>query len=110
MTKYYSPSTGGLYDSAFHKNRPDDAIKLTAGKYKAIVKAKEEGKDIVVNGKKIDAVMPLVSESKKIELARRLEYGPIAKQLDMIYWDMLNGTTKWTDHITAIKEKHPKGN
>lgn len=110
MTKYYSPSTGGLYDSSIHKARPKDAIKLTAGKYKALIKAQSEGKEIVVDGKNVDAVMPIVPESKKIELARRLEYGSIAEQLDMMYWDAVNGTTKWIDHIAAVKEKHPKGN
>jgi hypothetical protein len=40
---------------------------------------------------------------------RRLEaYAPIAKQLDMIYWDKINETTTWFDHITAVKAAHPK--
>jgi len=40
---------------------------------------------------------------------RRLrEYPPIEKQLDMMYWDAVNGTTTWVDEITRIKEKHPK--
>ena len=78
MTKYYSPSTGGLYDSAVHKKRPPDAIKLTAGKYKALVAAQSEGKEIVANGENVDAIMPVVPEGKKIELARRNGYGSFA--------------------------------
>jgi len=39
---------------------------------------------------------------------RRLEYPNVADQLDMIYHDALNGTTTWTDAITAVKVKHPK--
>lgn len=39
---------------------------------------------------------------------RRQEYGSIEEQLDMIYWDKMNGTTLWKDMITFVKEKYPK--
>ena len=39
---------------------------------------------------------------------RRAEYPQIADQLDMIYWDQVNGTTLWRDLITNIKNKYPK--
>tara|TARA_R100001440_G_scaffold1076_1_gene3568 strand:- start:613 stop:924 length:312 start_codon:yes stop_codon:yes gene_type:complete len=35
-------------------------------------------------------------------------YASIAEQLDMQYWDAVNGTTTWKDHITAVKAKYPK--
>ena len=35
-------------------------------------------------------------------------YPSIKDQLDMQYWDTLNGTTTWKDAIDAIKESHPK--
>lgn len=35
-------------------------------------------------------------------------YVSIGEQQDMQYWDAVNGTTKWKDHITAVKEKYPK--
>ena len=35
-------------------------------------------------------------------------YLPIQEQLDLLYWDQMNGTTKWKDHITAVKTKYPK--
>lgn len=35
-------------------------------------------------------------------------YLPIQEQLDLMYWDQINGTTKWKDHITAVKTKYPK--
>jgi hypothetical protein len=37
------------------------------------------------------------------------KYPPIEEQLDMQYWDSINGTTTWVDIITAIKETNPKG-
>lgn len=39
---------------------------------------------------------------------RQQEYPPIEEQLDMIYWDKVNGTNDWVDLITEIKEKYPK--
>lgn len=39
---------------------------------------------------------------------RASEYPPIAEQLDMQYWDSVNGTTVWADTIAAIKAKYPK--
>ena len=39
---------------------------------------------------------------------RQVEYPEISEQLDFIYHDLVNGTTKWKDKITAIKNKYPK--
>ena len=35
-------------------------------------------------------------------------YLPMSQQLDMQYWDSVNGTTTWKDHIAAVKAKYPK--
>lgn len=35
-------------------------------------------------------------------------YVSLAEQQDMQYWDAVNNTTTWKDHITAVKEKYPK--
>ncbi len=35
-------------------------------------------------------------------------YAPIGEQLDMQYWDSVNGSRTWLDHIEAVKEAHPK--
>ena len=40
--------------------------------------------------------------------ARQEAYKPIPEQLDMIYWDGVNGTTLWDDHIAEVKEDNPK--
>ena len=39
---------------------------------------------------------------------RAAEYPPMADQLDMQYWDAVNGTNIWKDTIAGIKEKYPK--
>ena len=40
--------------------------------------------------------------------ARAEAYAPIAEQLDMQYWDSVNGSRTWLDHVEAVKEAHPK--
>tara|TARA_Y100000592_G_C5443784_1_gene304856 strand:- start:1023 stop:1325 length:303 start_codon:yes stop_codon:yes gene_type:complete len=40
--------------------------------------------------------------------ARQSAYGSIASQLDMMYWDEVNGTTTWKDHIAKVKSDNPK--
>jgi len=40
--------------------------------------------------------------------ARQDGYGSIADQLDMMYWDGVNGTTVWADHIAQVKSDNPK--
>jgi hypothetical protein len=39
---------------------------------------------------------------------RQRDYPSIRQQLDMMYWDAVDGTTTWVDEITRIKEKYPK--
>ena len=39
---------------------------------------------------------------------RAAEYPSVAEQMDMQYWDAVNGTTTWQDAIAAVKAKYPK--
>ena len=39
---------------------------------------------------------------------RREDYPDIADQLDMIYWDKINGTEKWKETIDKVKADSPK--
>ena len=40
--------------------------------------------------------------------ARATAYAPLSEQLDMQYWDAMNNTETWLDHIRSVKEAHPK--
>lgn len=42
------------------------------------------------------------------KLNRAKAYPSIAEQLDMQYWDSVNGTTTWADAIAAVKAEYPK--
>ena len=39
---------------------------------------------------------------------RRAAYAPMAAQLDMQYWDRVNGTMTWIDHVSEVKARFPK--
>lgn len=39
---------------------------------------------------------------------RAMAYPSLAEQMDMQYWDKINGTTTWQDAISAVKAKYPK--
>lgn len=39
---------------------------------------------------------------------RQEEYPSLPDQLDMMYWDLVNGTHVWQETIRTIKEKYPK--
>ncbi len=47
-------------------------------------------------------------EAAEYTRLRKEEYPTIQEQLDMQYWDSVNGTTVWADTISAIKSKYPK--
>ena len=40
--------------------------------------------------------------------ARQEAYGSVQDQLDMQYWDSVNDTTLWADHIAQVKADYPK--
>ena len=42
------------------------------------------------------------------QLDRKNAYATIGEQLDMQYWDAVNGTTTWKDHIAKVKADNPK--
>jgi len=48
-----------------------------------------------------------VIEPSYVEL-RSAEYPDLTTQLDMQYWDSVNGTTTWKDAVDAVKAKYPK--
>ena len=46
--------------------------------------------------------------SQRYKRRRLRAYPSLQNQLDMMYWDSVNGTTTWVDEITRIKEEFPK--
>ena len=50
----------------------------------------------------------LDEEANGYKVARKYAYASIQDQLDMQYWDNVNGTTTWKDHIAQVKSDNPK--
>jgi hypothetical protein len=46
--------------------------------------------------------------SNQYQRDRAKDYPSIQDQLDMQYWDKINGTNKWQQAINAVKQKYPK--
>ena len=55
----------------------------------------------------MDAAQALM-DSKAYQDKRASAYPSIQEQLDMQYWDSVNGTTTWKDAIAAVKTENPK--
>ncbi len=55
-----------------------------------------------------DATQRAQDARERYKRHRLREYPSVRKQLDMMYWDAVNGTTTWVDEISRIKTKYPK--
>jgi len=47
-------------------------------------------------------------DNNQYQRDRAVAYASIQDQLDMQYWDEVNGTTTWKDHIAKVKSDNPK--
>ena len=47
-------------------------------------------------------------DAKAYARTRADAYASTGDQLDMQYWDNVNSTTTWKDHVASIKAAHPK--
>lgn len=47
-------------------------------------------------------------KSKQYQRDRANSYPSIQDQLDMLYWDKVNGTDNWLNSISSVKNKYPK--
>lgn len=55
-----------------------------------------------------DTAATKIESTNKVIKNRVKNYPSLTEQLDMQYWDSINGTTKWKDLITKIKNDNPK--
>ena len=55
----------------------------------------------------MDAAQALMN-SKAYQDRLASKYPSIQEQLDMQYWDSVNGTTTWKDAIATVKTENPK--
>jgi hypothetical protein len=55
-----------------------------------------------------EAIKQTAYATLKYQRDRKKEYPAMADQLDMQYWDQVNGTTTWKDAISKVKTDNPK--
>ena len=60
------------------------------------------GNEVVTEKAKVDAAR-VELDKLKYKNDRVMEYPEIVDQLDMLYWDQVNGTTLFKDAITKVK-------
>ena len=75
--------------------------------YSDVVVVTSDGKAWTTSGveKTVDADAIAL---KKVQLTRAAAYPSIQDQMDMQYWDAVNGTTTWKDAIAKVKSDNPK--
>ena len=55
----------------------------------------------------VDSAADLSERQNVVRSTRKSAYGDLGSQLDMQYWDNVNGTTTWKDHVAAVKTANP---
>jgi hypothetical protein len=65
---------------------------------------RKTGEILEVNQEKWNAMHNIVPYVQ----ARMKAYPPVGEQLDMLYWDKVNGTDNWKQLVDSIKADNPK--
>jgi len=101
----------GWYDSNIHSTIPSPTVEVSDEQWQSAIdnnhnKANADGTtetfDFRTDEEKAN------DEASQYKEARILEYPSIGDQLDMQYWDKINGTNNWETKIAEIKNKYPK--
>lgn len=102
--------SGGLisYSDAIVSLVPDAQFSISEDKYETLQWFSDA--DVPSEQRIIEEVDRLNAESEMIEYRtkRAIAYPPVEDQLDMMYWDAVNGTNLWIDTISQVKEAYPK--
>ena len=71
----------------------------------------KDGKAVTIDAVKVQAARKALNDAAaaiKYKSDRAAAYASVGDQLDMQYWDAVNGTTTWKDHVAKVKADHPK--
>ena len=67
-----------------------------------------EGGDARPTDDEINAAWTTWKKEEGHKRNREKAYPSISEQLDLQYWDQVNGTTKWKEAIAKVKSDNPK--
>jgi len=79
--------------------------------YPQVVSVSDNYGAVDANGNSVEIDMDAVNawvDPEQYKIDRSRAYPSIQEQLDMQYWDSVNGTTTWKDAIAAVKTENPK--
>ena len=71
----------------------------------------KDGKSVTLDAVKVAAARKALDDAAaaiKYKSDRAEAYASVGDQLDMQYWDAVNGTTTWKDHVAKVKADNPK--
>ena len=86
----------------------DTAVLIQGNTVNEVIVKKENGDLIEINIDDVTAKITELENATAYIHARNNAYKSIKEQLDMQYWDEVNGTTTWKDHIAKVKSDNPK--
>ena len=101
----------GWYDSDIHDTIPTPNIQVTEEQWNNAInnnhnKVNADGSTEYVDVRTQEEKDNWTNTQYKRD--RQSAYKAIEEQLDMQYWDKINGTNLWKEHIDAVKAAHPK--
>ena len=70
-----------------------------------------DGNSVTLEQSKIDTArteLNAEAAAVKYKSDRASAFASIGDQLDMQYWDAVNGTTTWKDHVAKVKADNPQ--
>ena len=71
----------------------------------------KDGNSVTLDAVKVAAARKSLDDAAaaiKYKSDRAAAFASVGDQLDMQYWDAVNGTTTWKDHVAKVKADHPK--
>ncbi len=94
--------TGSWYGWTAPNNKVYENLFVHSDHYPGIEKPTKEFLDSEL------ALMQSEYDSQAYARNRATAYASTGDQLDMQYWDSVNDTTTWKDHIASVKAQFPK--
>ena len=79
--------------------------------YPTVVTADDAAGAFDTQGNKVvidEAAVAAWVDPDAYKYSRATAYPTIQEQLDMQYWDGVNGTTIWADTVASVKSENPK--
>jgi len=82
----------------------DNVVTIHGDTQEDIIAWDKDGNNVTINWSQVNAWV----DPEQYKYNRANEYPSIVDQLDMQYWDKVNGTTTWQDAIAKVKSDNPK--